>query len=124
MKNMLALSITIVLVYTISIQFGIAFSRASIALGVIEHLCDSFAADCIRLGDSAESPAPYYSPDDSAESPAPYYSPDDSAESPAPNISPFTTYHEYIEQYSTKLRYFDVTLHGAVADGKIDSSYI
>jgi len=109
MKNMLALSITIVLVYTISSQFGIAFS---IALGETEHQCDSFAADCIRLGDSAESRAPYYSPDDSAES-------------PAPDISPSATYPESSEQYLTKLRYFDVTLYGAVADGKnIYSSYI
>jgi len=124
MKNMLALSITIVLVYTISTQFGIAFSRASIALGKIEHLCDSVNTDCIRLGDSAKSPAPYYSPDDSAESPAPYYSPDDSAESPAPDISPSATYPESSEKYLTKLRYFDVTHYGAVADGKMDSSYI
>ncbi|KEH37189.1 transmembrane protein, putative [Medicago truncatula] len=94
MKNMLALSITIVLVYTISSQLGIAFSRASIALGETEYLCDAFAADCIRLSDSAESRALYYSPDDSAESTAPYYSPDDSAKSPAPGISPSATYLE------------------------------
>ncbi|RHN73153.1 hypothetical protein MtrunA17_Chr2g0295431 [Medicago truncatula] len=124
MKNMLALSITIVLVYTISSQLGIAFSRASIALGETEYLCDAFAADCIRLSDSAESRALYYSPDDSAESTAPYYSPDDSAKSPAPGISPSATYLESSEEYPTKLRYFDVTLYGAVADGKIHSSYI
>lgn len=111
MKNMLVLSITIVLVYTISSQLGIAFSRASIALGETEHLCDAFAADCIRLSDSAESHDLYYSPDDSAES-------------PAPDISPSATYLESSEEYPAKLRYFDVTLYGAVADGKMHSSYI
>ncbi|WJX27794.1 hypothetical protein P8452_16577 [Trifolium repens] len=109
MKNILALSITIVIVYTFSSQFGIAFSRASTALGT-EHLRDSFAFDGIPPDDSAESPAPYHSP------------PDDSAESPAPAISPCDESTQ--QYYATKLRYFDLSLYGEEVDRDIDSSYI
>jgi hypothetical protein len=150
MKNMLALSITIVIVYTFSSQFGIAFSRASRAFE-IEYLSDSFTLDSISPDDSAESPAPHHSPpDDSAESPAPHHSPpDDSAESPAPHHSPpddsdespaphhspsddtakspapaISPSAESPQQYATNSRYFDLTLYGEEADRDIDNSYI
>ncbi|WJX23493.1 hypothetical protein P8452_12696 [Trifolium repens] len=106
MKNILALGITIVIVYTFSSQFGIAFSRA---LGT-EHLRDSFALDSIPPDDSAGLPAPYHSP------------PDDSTESPEPAISPCDESTQ--QYYATKLRYFDLSLYGAEVDRDIDSSYI
>jgi hypothetical protein len=106
MKNILALGITIVIVYTFSSQFGIAFSRT---LGT-ENLRDSFALDSIPPDDSAELPAPNHSP------------PDDSTESPAPAISPCDESTQ--QYYATKLRYFDLSLYGAEVDRDIDSSYI
>lgn len=96
---MLELIMIIAIVYTFSFKFGVAFSRALIS--------DSFSSHYIPSGgDSAESPAPYYSP------------PEDSAESPAPDINPFDSLDESTEPYSRKLRYFDVTLYGEVADWK------
>ncbi|KAJ1407681.1 hypothetical protein SESBI_24155 [Sesbania bispinosa] len=108
MKNTLALSLSIAIVYIVTSEFGIAFSRASTALAP-EPPPDSPSPDYIL---PAEPPAPYYSP------------PADSAESPEPDNSPSAGSAESTEPGSMPLRYFDLTLYGAVADGKTDSSSV
>lgn len=55
MKNILPLIISIVLVYTLSSQFGIAFSRASTTLDITVPFSSPSDA-------SAESPVPEISP--------------------------------------------------------------
>ncbi|KAK7303751.1 hypothetical protein RJT34_14665 [Clitoria ternatea] len=95
MKNILALSLSIAVVYIVSSENGTAFARASTVL------------------------APAYQPD----SPAPdYISPSNSAESPAPENDPSA---ESTWPFLVPLKYFHVTHYGAVADdGRTDSSYM
>ncbi|KAK7246364.1 hypothetical protein RIF29_41231 [Crotalaria pallida] len=101
MKSTLyALALSIAMVFIVSSETGIAFARTSNSIAFIlqEPLADSPSPE------EYIPPTPDYGPPaDSAESPAPDNSPSDaSAESPIPDSS-------------IPLRYYDLTLYGAVS---------